>query len=149
MNYRFYYPEWNSRKEVCKKYPQIKEITREPTSFWYGVGPKRTIRKTKKSIQRLLKRADPYLPILVIYSIPYRDLGHHSKGGAESDKEYLEFISEFCDAIGDRSPIVIYEPDAIPHMEDMGVVDGLKRLSLIKKSVEMLSRTNSLVYLDI
>ena len=149
MNYRFYYPEWNNRKEVCKDYPQIKEITREPTSFWYGVGPKRTIRKTKKSIQRLLKRADPYLPILVVYSIPYRDLGHHSKGGAGSDKEYLEFIREFCDALGDRSPIVIYEPDCIPHMEEMGVVDGLKRLSLIKKSVEMLSRTNSLVYLDI
>ena len=149
MNYRFYYPDWNSRKEVCKEYPQIKEITREPTSFWYGVGPKRTIRKTKKSIERLLKRADPYLPILVVYSIPYRDLGHHSKGGAESNREYLEFISEFCDAIGDRSPIVIYEPDAIPHMEEMGVVDGLKRLSLIKKSVDLLSRTNSLVYLDI
>ncbi len=149
MNYRFYYPDWNNRKEVCKDYPQIKEITREPTSFWYGVGPKRTIRKTKRSIQRLLKRADPYLPVLVIYSIPYRDLGHHSKGGADSDKEYLEFIREFCDALDDRSPIVIYEPDAIPHMEEMGVVDGLKRLSLIKKSVEMLSKTNALVYLDI
>ena len=27
MNYRFYYPEWNSHKEVCKEYPQIKEIS--------------------------------------------------------------------------------------------------------------------------
>tara|TARA_B100001964_G_scaffold62137_1_gene70732 strand:+ start:236 stop:1075 length:840 start_codon:yes stop_codon:yes gene_type:complete len=149
MNYRFYYPDWNSRKEVCKEYPQIKEVTQEPTAFWYGVGPKRTTRKTKKSIQRLLKRADPYLPVLVVYSIPYRDLGHHSKGGAESDKEYLEFIREFCDALGDRSPIVIYEPDAIPHMEDMGVVDGLKRLSLIRKSVMLLQKTNALIYLDI
>ena len=149
MNYRFYYPEWNSRKEVCKKYPQIKEITREPTAFWYGVGPKRTIRKTKKSIQRLLKRADPYLPVLVVYSIPYRDLGHHSKGGADSDDEYLEFIQEFCDALGDRSPIVIYEPDCIPHMEQMGFVDGFDRMKLIKASVELLSKTNALVYLDI
>ena len=149
MNYRFYYPEWNNRKEVCKEHPQIREITKEPIAFWYGVGPKRTIRKTKNSIKRLLKRADPYLPILVVYSIPYRDLGHHSKGGANSDDEYLEFIQEFCDALGDRSPIVIYEPDCIPHMEEMGVVDGFKRLSLIKKSVDMLSRTNSLVYLDI
>jgi len=149
MNYRFYYPEWNNRKEVCKEYPQIKEITREPTSFWYGVGPKRTIRKTKKSIERLLKRADPYLPVLVIYSIPYRDLGHHSKGGADSDDEYLEFIQGFCDALGDRSPIVIYEPDCIPHMEQMGVVDGLDRMRLIKASIELLSRTNALVYIDI
>ena len=149
VNYRFYYPEWNSRKQVCIKYPQIKEITREPTAFWFGVGPKRTIRKTKNSIQRLLKRADPYLPLLVIYSIPNRDLGHHSKGGADSDKEYLKFISEFCDALGDREPIVIYEPDCIPHMEDMGLYDGLQRLRLIKKSVELLSKTNAIIYLDI
>ena len=149
MNYRFYYPKWNNRKEVCKEHPQIREITKEPIAFWYGVGPKRTIRKTKNSIKRLLKRADPYLPILVVYSIPYRDLGHHSKGGANSDDEYLEFIQEFCDALGDRSPIVIYEPDCIPHMEQMGVVDGLDRMKLIKASIELLSRTNALVYIDI
>jgi len=149
MNYRFYYPEWNNRKEVCKEHPQIREITKEPIAFWYGVGPKRTIRKTKNSIKRLLNRADPYLPVLVIYSIPYRDLGHHSKGGADSDDEYLEFIQEFCDALGDRSPIVIYEPDCIPHMEQMGVVDGLDRMRLIKASIELLSRTNALVYIDI
>ena len=149
MNYRFYYPDWNSRKEVCKEHPQIKELTKEPIAFWYGVGPKRTTRKTKKSIQRLLKRADPCLPVLVIYSIPYRDLGHHSKGGADSDDEYLEFIQEFCNSLGDKSPIVIYEPDCIPHMEQMGVVDGLDRMRLIKASIELLSRTNALVYIDI
>ena len=149
MNYRFYYPECNNRKEVCKEHPQIREITKEPIAFWYGVGPKRTIRKTKKSIQRLLKRTDPYLPVLVIYSIPYRDLGHHSKGGADSDDEYLEFIQEFCDALGDRSPIVIYEPDCIPHMEQMGFIDGFDRMKLVKASVELLSQTNALVYLDI
>ena len=149
MNYRFYYPEWNNRKEVCKNYPEIKEIAKEPTAFWYGVGPKRTIRKTKKSIQRLLKRADPYLPILVVYSIPYRDLGHHSRGGADSDDEYLEFIQEFCDALGDRSPIVIYEPDCIPHMEQMGFVDGFDRMKLIKASVELLSLKGCLIFKNV
>ena len=149
MNYRFYYPDWNSRKDVCERHPLIKEITKQPISFWYGVGPKRTIRKTKKSIQRLLKRAHPCLPTLVIYSIPNRDLGHHSKGGADSDDEYLRFIQEFCNAIGDKSPIVIYEPDCIPHMEQMGFIDGLDRMKLIKASVELLSRTNAKVYLDI
>ena len=92
MNYRFYYPDWNSREDVCEDYPEIKEITKEPIAFWYGVGHKRNIRKTKSSIKRLLKRSHPYLPVLVIYSIPHRDLGHHSKGGADSDDEYLEFI---------------------------------------------------------
>ena len=76
-------------------------------------------------------------------------MGHHSKGGADSDDEYLRFIQEFCNAIGDKSPIVIYEPDCIPHMEQMGFIDGLDRMKLIKASVELLSRTNAKVYLDI
>ena len=76
-------------------------------------------------------------------------MGHHSKGGADSDDEYLRFIQEFCNAIGDKSPIVIYEPDCIPHMEQMGFIDGLDRMKLIKASVELLSRTSAKVYLDI
>ena len=34
-------------------------------------------------------------------------------------------------------------------MEQMGVVDGLERMKLIKASIELLSQTNALVYLDI
>ena len=49
MNYRFYYPDWNSRKDVCEDYPEIKQITKEPIAFWYGVGPKRNIRKYKRN----------------------------------------------------------------------------------------------------
>ena len=48
MNYKFFYPDWNSREDVCRKYPEIKQITKEPIAFWFGVGPKRTIKKTKK-----------------------------------------------------------------------------------------------------
>jgi endoglucanase len=34
-------------------------------------------------------------------------------------------------------------------MEQMGVVDGLDRMKLIKASIELLSRTNASVYIDI
>ena len=69
----------------------------------------------------------------------------------DSIDEYLEFIQGFCDSLGDKSPIVIYEPDCIPHMENMGVIDGMDRMSIIKNaSVELLSQTsNLLIYLDI
>ena len=46
MNYSFYYPEWNSRENICKDYPEIKEITREPR-FWYGKGPRETYERPK------------------------------------------------------------------------------------------------------
>ena len=150
MNYRFYYPEWNNRKEVCKDYPQIKEITREPTAFWYGVGPKRTIRKTKKSIQRLLKRADPYLPVLVVYSIPYRDLGHHSKGGEINQVSYIDFIKDVVKGIEDKAPIVIYEPDALAQSFDMKYEEKQKRIRLIRKSLKLLQKgCNAKIYLDV
>ena len=77
MNYSFYYPEWNSRKDVCKEHPQIREITKQPIAFWYGVGPKRTIRKTKHSIQRLLK-------ILGIFLRLYR---------RDKKKKYLKYLT--------------------------------------------------------
>ena len=34
-------------------------------------------------------------------------------------------------------------------MEHMGVVDGMDRMRLIKASIELLSRTNALIYIDI
>ena len=52
MNYRFYYPEWNSRKEVCKEYPPIKEITREQTK-----------EQTKELIKSLIKIAKSELQL--------------------------------------------------------------------------------------
>ena len=149
MNYKFYYPDWNNRKSICKKYPQIEQISKQPIAFWYGVGPKRRIKKTKNSIERLLRRTSDCFPILVVYSIPQRDLGNHSKGGAKDDIEYIDFIKSFSEALGDKSPIVIYEPDAIPHLEDMGTFDGLKRIKLIKQSIDILSKTNALIYMDI
>ena len=80
MNYRFYYLNGIVEKTSVKTIRNQRNHTRT-LRFWYGVG-KRNIRKTKKSIQRLLKRAS--LLVLVIYSIPNRDLGHHSKGGIMS-----------------------------------------------------------------
>ena len=55
------------------------------------------------------------MPVLVIYNMPNRDIGQYSKGGAKTQDEYLQFIIDFTEGIGDNKPIVIYEPDAIPH----------------------------------
>ena len=111
MNYRFYYPDWNSRENICEDYPEIKEITKEPI---FGMEFQTNHQKDQTFYSKITKSAHPYLPVLVIYSIPNRDLGHHSKGGADSIDEYLEFIQGFCDSLGDKSPIVIYSLIVFP-----------------------------------
>lgn len=51
-------------------------------------------------------------PSLVAYNIPGRDCGQYSAGGANSLSGYQSWIHDFAAAIGDRSAIVILEPDA-------------------------------------
>ena len=67
----------------------------------------------EKSIRRLLNRAKPKLPVLVTYNIPNRDVGQYSKGGAKTRDGYLDYIQRFARGVGEDSPIIIYEPDAI------------------------------------
>ena len=76
-------------------------------------------------------------------------MGGHSKGGL-TQTQYLDFIDEVVKGIGDYSPIVIIEPDAIPHMrKGMGFYEKQKRTRLIKSAIQKLSKTNAVVYLDI
>ena len=43
----------------------------------------------------------------------------------------MDFIEEFAEGIGDRKPIVIYEPDGLPHTTAMSKYESEKRLDLM------------------
>jgi endoglucanase len=104
----------------------------------------------EKSIKRLLNRAHPQLPILVIYNIPNRDVGQYSKGGAKTSESYLDFIERFARGVGDKSPIIIYEPDALPHSVSLSEEDREWRLDLMKQAVQHLTdNCNGTVYIDV
>ena len=105
----------------------------------------------EKSIRRLLNRAHPQLPILVMYNIPNRDVGQYSKGGAAKTREgYLDYVERFAKGIGEDSPIVIYEPDALPHSVSLEKEDMEWRLQLMQESLQMLTdNCNGIVYIDV
>ena len=92
----------------------------------------------EKSIRRLLNRAHPHLPILVMYNIPNRDIGQYSKGGAKDMERYMDYVERFAKGVGEDSPIVIYEPDALPHSTHLPKEEQEWRLELMKKSLEYL-----------
>jgi len=151
MEYKFWVNDFDRVKNHKSKFPQAGKIFNYPVSFWFGVRKgKKKFQNLENRVRRLLNRAAPATPVLVMYNLPDRDLGHHSKGGAVNELRYLDFITQFADAIGDQSPIVIFEPDALPHSTLMNDADAQSRFTLMRAGLDILtSRSNSIVYVDI
>jgi endoglucanase len=99
-----------------------------------------------KSMRRYLKRAAPDDAIVVLYNIPDRDLGQWSKGGHENYEDYMNWIEEMVDAIRGYNPIIIFEPDALPHVKDKHCD---LRIAIMKLALERLCTVCSKVYVDI
>jgi len=150
MEYPFWVNDFNRVKNYQDKYPLALEIFKHPQSFWYGDNPKKPKKHMEKSIRRLLNRAYPNLPILVIYNIPNRDIGQYSRGGAKPRERYLDFIERFASGVGQSSPIIIYEPDALPHSTLLSEDEQEWRLDLMKESINTLTnKCNGLIYIDV
>lgn len=150
MDYPFWVNDFDRIKNYKEKYPLASKIFEYPQSFWYGDNPKKPKKHMEKSIRRLLNRAHPQLPIFVIYNIPNRDVGQYSKGGAKTREGYIDFIHRFAKGIGEDSPIIIYEPDALPHSTLFSEEDQEWRLDLMKESLEILTENcNGIIYVDV
>lgn len=150
MDYPFWVNDFDRVKNYRDKYPLAPKIFEHPSSFWFGDNPKKPKKHMDKSIRRLLNRAHPQLPVLVIYNIPNRDIGQYSKGGAKNVERYLEFIHTFSQGVGDNSPIIIYEPDALPHSTLLTEREQDDRLSLMKQGLDILTdNCGGIIYTDI
>lgn len=150
MEYPFWINDFDRIKNYRKDYPLAGKIFEQPQSFWYGDNPKKPKKHMEKSIRRLLNRAHPQLPVLVIYNIPNRDVGQWSKGGAKTRENYIDFIHRFAKGVGEDSPIIIYEPDALPHSTLMSEEEQEWRLELMKESLEILTEEcNGIIYIDV
>lgn len=151
MDYPFYINDFDRIQNHKERYPIAGKIFDYPVAFWFGVRKNsKNLFKVHSRITRLLNRADPNLPVMVIYNLPDRDMGHYSKGGATDDELYLSFIKVFAKAVGNREPIVIFEPDGLPHSTLMDKKAAKSRIKLMKQALEILTKQcQALVYVDI
>jgi endoglucanase len=150
INYPFWVNDFDRVKNYKKQHPAVSEIFRHPVSFWYGERRGKPVEKVKLGVQRLLRRANPALPVFVSYNMPNRDMGNHSRGGAKTDQIYLEFLHDFAQGIGNHSPILVYEPDSLAHTTGMTIQDAEWRINLMKAGLDILTNNcNALVYVDI
>lgn len=151
FSYPFWVNDFDRVKDHRLTHPDVATIFEQPVAFWYGAKKNKNANKNlDKSLKRLLKRTLPGLPYFVLYNLPNRDLGHYSKGGASDATEYLLFLQEFCKGIEGHKPIVIYEPDALPHTTLMEDKDSDYRINLIKAGLDTLTQeSEAYVYVDI
>lgn len=88
-----------------------------PSGTWFTAG---TPAEVQAEVDELVTAAasQAEVPTLVAYNLPFRDCAQYSAGGATSVAEYTAWVDAFAAGIGDRSAIVVLEPDGlgiIPH----------------------------------
>lgn len=150
LNYPFWVNDFDRVRDYKEQYPLATKIFEKPVSFWYGSRNGKEMEQIDYSLQRLLRRTAPQLPVLVVYNMPNRDVGQYSKGGAKTRESYLSFLQSFADGIGNNKPILIYEPDSLTHTGDMSTEDASSRISLMKEGIQLLTdNCDALVYIDI
>jgi len=148
-NKNFWVPDFNRASNYVTNYPSVSKIFEYPSATWL-TGRSSFTNTIDRSVKRTLKRASPYLPTFVLYAIPNRDLGHHSAGGFNTPAEYFQFVRRIAAGIGNKSPVIIIEPDALPQSTILEPQEQKYRLGLIKKAVSILSSNcDAIVYIDI
>lgn len=89
------------------------------------------------------------LPVMVFYTIPYRDCGLYSAGGANDPETYRTWITEAAAGIGDRPAVVILEPDALAGMDCLTAEQTTERYELLAFAIDTLEALPATdVYLD-
>ena len=109
---------------------QIRAMLDTPQAVWFTQGTPDSVRRDVRSeVSRAAEQRT--VPVLVAYNIPFRDCAQFSAGGATTPAEYEAWIDAFAAGIGDRTAIVILEPDGlgiIPWYDPYGSADGSSTL---------------------
>lgn len=126
---------------------RLSVIASEPQGMWFG-GWNANV---EQDVNALVSAAAALgkTPLLVAYNIPDRDCGGYSAGGAQTAAAYDAWINSFAQGIGNRSAVVILEPDGLANVSCLSSADQATRESLLSYAVAKLkSLGNTKVYLD-
>jgi len=130
----------------------LRAISRRPGAQWFGE-PGSDPTALARRVQGLTARAAAVgqMPVIVAYSIPFRDCGSFSSGGSSSPADYRRWIRELARGIGDRDALVVLEPDATAHIADRCASGrrGRERARLLRDAITVLKAgRGTRVYLD-
>lgn len=118
-----------------------------PTASWFGDWNTNVQADVNNVVSAAA--AAHQLPTLVAYDIPLRDCSGYSGGGASSPSAYQSWIKSFAAGIGNRSALVVLEPDALAQISCLSSGDQATRYQLLNFAVSTLkANAGTKVYLD-
>lgn len=88
--------------------------------------------------------------LFIVYNVPNRDCGQHSKGGAKNGDAYLEWIDKIAAGVGDRPAVMILEPDTLGQLGKCTAKEKqAERYRLLSDAIRIFkAHPNIYVYLD-
>jgi len=120
----------------------LEQIASQPGLKWFGDWNSDIEVSAEKYVSTVT--ATGALPVTVLYNIPGRDCENDSAEESSAADDYLEWVQGFADGVGDRTAVVILEPDALP----MDCLYGTNA-ALLGEAVDILkSKPGISVYLD-
>lgn len=136
------------RKSDPEKAKVLDKIAQQPQALWVGDWNK----DVKRYIEYIIgkTKADGAAPIFILYNVPGRDCGQHSKGGLKTGEEYRRWIRKVAQGAGQEKVVFVLEPDALGLLDKCLTQEQQdERLSIIWDAVKVLRQNpNAAVYLD-
>jgi endoglucanase len=124
----------------------MRRIAEQPQAIWLGDW----VRDVRAEADVIVSRAVAAraIPVLVVYNIPYRDCGLHSRGGADGGDDYRRWILDLARGLAHRPSVVILEPDGIAAIDCLPARLRDERYVLLREAADVLTRAGASVYVD-
>ena len=125
------------------------KIASQPQAEWLGEWSG-AVRLFVRSKMQMAEDAGA-MAHFIVYNIPERDCGQHSKGGAKSGDAYLDWVSKIADGVDGGKAVMILEPDTLGQLEKCTApAKKAERYRLLTDAVRILKATpGTYVYIDI
>ena len=122
------------------------KLASQSTAAWFG-GWNTNVQSDVNTLVTKSAAANS-IAVLTLYNIPYRDCGSYSAGGTTA-ANYRSWVTSVANGIGERSALVVLEPDALANIDCLSSAQKTERLSLLSDAVSILkSHSHTKVYLD-
>ncbi|MFD6418566.1 glycoside hydrolase family 6 protein [Streptomyces sp. NPDC060194] len=125
------------------------ELAHQPAAMWFTEYNPGRITADVRAITSAAAEAEQ-VPVLVVYAIPNRDCGGHSRGGAPDLAAYNAWVRDFAAGLGDSEAVVILEPDSLALADCLPEGDRQARYTALAEAARTLKAANpeARVYLD-
>lgn len=132
--------EWVRRNPDDRRSPVIaSRIASRPAAVWFADPDATTV---AERVRAVTSRAagQGRVPVLVAYTIPDRDCGQYSAGGAQDLGAYNRWIDRFASGIGTGEVIVILEPDSVAQSHCLSEGDREARFAALARAGRVIKR---------